>query len=126
MVWPVAYGDGIYGTWKGFADAARPGVTALPPRMYAAEVHGSLGEALRSPGRNLSSVNAGSSSAFSIDTPRSTHQALKALVDSGGGAITIADEEMLVSQEHLGRQGIYAEMSSCISLAGVIRLAKQG
>lgn len=126
VVWPVAYGDGIYGTWKGFADAARLGVTASPPRMYAAEVHGSLGEALRSPGRNLSSGNAGSSSAFSIDTPRSTHQALKALVDSGGGAITIADEEMLVSQEHLGSQGIYAEMSSCISLAGVIRLAKQG
>lgn len=126
VVWPVAYGDGIYGTWKGFADAARLGVTASAPRMYAAEVHGSLGAAVGTSGKILGCGDAGPSSAFSIDTPRSTHQALKALIDSGGGAVTTGDEEMLVVQALLGRHGIYAELSSCASVAGVMRLAKQG
>ncbi|MGB9867617.1 MAG: pyridoxal-phosphate dependent enzyme [Bacillota bacterium] len=125
VIQPTAYGDGLYGMWKGFVEAKRLGITNSVPRMYAAEIFGSLGKALAAGGR-LEPVPAGPSVAFSIAAPVSTHQALRVLISSRGGAVSVGDEDLLDVQERLGRLGIYAETSSCASVAAAIRLAKTG
>ncbi|HHV79562.1 MAG TPA: pyridoxal-phosphate dependent enzyme [Firmicutes bacterium] len=125
VIQPTAYGDGLYGMWKGFAEMKQLGIIDSTPRMYAAEVFGPLCNALAKGGK-LEPVAAGPSVAFSIASPFGTHQALRALVDSRGGAISVSDEEILAVQERLGKHGLYAEASSCASVAAAIRLAKKG
>jgi threonine synthase len=124
VIHPTAYGDGLYGMWKGFAEARQLRIIESAPKMYAAEVFGSLGKALQTPERRLVPMPSGPSVAFSIASPIGTQQALRALADSGGGAVSVGDEEMLAVQERLGRRGIYVEASSCASVAAAIRLAK--
>ena len=47
-VLPVAYGDALFGMWKGFGELARLGVIRKRPRMVAAEMAGCLAAALAS------------------------------------------------------------------------------
>ncbi len=127
VIQPTAYGDGLYGMWKGFAEAREIGLVDSAPRMYAAEVFGPLGKGLEDPKKRLAQVPGGPSVAFSIATPYGTQQALRALVDSKGGAVTAGDDdELLAAQERLGRLGIYAEASSCASIVGAMHLAREG
>src|ERR1700681_4932151 len=44
----VAYGDALYGMWKGFAELMAQGFVDRVPRFAAAEMSGSLGAALAS------------------------------------------------------------------------------
>lgn len=47
-VFPVCYGDALWGAWKGFGELERLGWLNRLPRMVAAEVFGSLSSALAS------------------------------------------------------------------------------
>lgn len=125
VIQPTAYADGLYGIWKGFVDLRRAGLIGTLPRMYAAEALGVLERALAS-GGTLEEIPFSPSQAFSITTPLGTYQGLKALMDSGGGAVTVSDQEMLAVQKSLGRKGLFAEMSSCASVAAAIALARKG
>lgn len=127
VIQPTAYGDGLYGMWRGFKELKEIGLTVATPHMYAAEVFGPLKQALESASKTLKPVPVAPSAAFSIATPLGTYQALAALSESQGGAVAIPeDEELLAVQADLGKQGIYAEVSSCASVAAAIRLAQAG
>ena len=47
-VLPVAYGDALFGMWKGFDELAKLGLVSKRPRMVAAEMAGCLAAALAS------------------------------------------------------------------------------
>ena len=47
-VLPVAYGDALFGMWKGFDELAHLGLIRKRPRMVAAEMAGCLAAALAS------------------------------------------------------------------------------
>jgi len=127
VVQPTAFGDGIYGMWKGFSEARQVGLVDSTPRIYAAEMFGSLSKGLLDPEKRLAEVDTRPTAAFSIGTSIGTHQAMKAVLESGGGAIAIGDDdELLEVQRKLGKYGIFAEASSCVSVAAVMRLAAKG
>lgn len=127
VVQPTAFGDGIYGMWKGFEEARLAGLVDSTPRVYAAEVFGPISNGLKHPRKWLAEMPARPSAAFSIATSHATQQALKAVLDSKGGAVSVGgDDELLAVQEKLGKCGIYAEASSCVSVAAVVRMAGQG
>ncbi len=127
-VFPVAYGDAIFGVWKGFREFADMGFITSRPRMVAGETAGSLEAALRDgvdaiPSRTPPSPSA----AGSINVAQSTYQALHALRASDGLASTAKNEDLLSLQAELGaREGIYAEPSSLAALAAIRDLRSEG
>jgi len=122
VVTPVAYGDGISGLHRGFADLIAIGHTDRMPRLVAAEVFGPYERALATsePG-SASTVAAGASVAFSVATPVSAWQGWNAVAASGGTAVAIPDDqEILRAQLLLSRtSGIYLEASSALTIAGL-------
>ncbi len=135
VIVPTAYGDGLYGTWKGFKELKTLGAIDRLPKMVAAERFGSLARTLElglelGLDRELdhvAEVPASPSVAFSIANGISTYQALKALKESQGLAITASDEEIMGMQKLLAAsEGVYGEASSVIALNTAAKLREQG
>jgi len=125
MALPVCYGDGLAGTARGFADLVELGFIRRAPRLVAGEVWGPLTHAQAEKLEAPVPAQAGPTVALSIGGGRSTYQALRALQDTDGRAVTVTDEELLSWQRELGRrEGIYAEASSLASVAALARLRK--
>ncbi|MCC7367103.1 MAG: pyridoxal-phosphate dependent enzyme [Chloroflexi bacterium] len=123
MALPVCYGDGLAGTARGFVDLQDLGFTRRVPRLVAGEVWGPLTHAQANNLEAPVPAEAGPTVAFSIGGGRSTYQALHALTESEGRAVTVTDEELLHWQRELGRrEGIYAEASSLASVAALAKL----
>lgn len=127
-VLPVAYGDALFGMYKGFDELARLGWIRKRPRMAAAEMAGSLTAALASGGDVLPEIPAPTPCvAGSISVDRSTYQALHALRGSRGTARVVENEALPGLQRDLAAdEGIYAEPSSLAALAAVGRLCEEG
>ncbi len=128
VVLPVCYADGLYGVYKGFWELRELGLTEALPRLVAGEVHGPLANALAQGLPTVQPVPApGPSVAFSIASPISMHQGLVALRESHGSAVALHDDAALLRwQQRLGREGIYAEPSACMSLAALEKQVQQG
>lgn len=127
VIVPTAYGDGLYGTWKGFKELKSMAVIDRLPKMVAAERFGPLAQTLAQGLDQVVEVPASSSVAFSIASGISTYQALKALKESQGLAITASDEEILAMQRLLaGSEGIYGEAASVTALSVAEKLRTQG
>ena len=126
MALPVCYGDGLAGTARGFADLDELGFIRRKPRLVAGEVWGALSRAQAEKLETPAPVEAGQTVAISIGGGRSTFQALHALQETDGRAVTVTDEELLSWQAELGRrEGIYAEASSLASVAALAKLRKE-
>ncbi len=124
IVLPVCYGDALFGIWKGFEEMRRWGWIETCPRLIAAEVSGSLTAALAGDDAMPPDVpRAAASRAVSIDVTRGTYQALHALKQSGGTAVTLDDEALVDWQGRLASgAGLFVEMSAAAALAAVDRL----
>jgi threonine synthase len=125
---PVCYGDALLGMWRGFEDMMAFGWTERMPRMFAAEVYGSIGAALADGSdvppdmrKNHETV------AVSIGATRGTFQAVDIVRRSGGAAVTIGNDEMMRWQQRLAdSEGLFVEPSSAAGLAAVEQLAQAG
>ena len=127
-VLPVCYGDALFGLWKGFEEMRRWGWTAAIPRLAAAEVSGSLAAAMAdgAPMPPAMTRDAGSV-AVSIDTPRSTAQAVHALRHADGVAVALEDAAILEARARLARRtGMFLETSSAAAFAAIDRLRGAG
>lgn len=121
VVVPAAYGDGLAGIARGFADLVTLGLVGRVPRMLAAEPFGPLRAALDAGTDTAGPVEAAPSVAFSIASSFGTYQGLAALRATGGGAVAVpSDEVVLDAQARLGRQGLYLEASSAITLPALV------
>jgi len=123
MALPVCYGDGLWGAARGFNDLAALGYVRRSPRLVAGEVFGPLTRAIEEGLDTPPTVEAGPSVAISIGGGRSSFQALHALYETDGRAVTVEDVELLRLQAALARdEGIYAEASCLASVAALARL----
>jgi threonine synthase len=125
---PVCYGDALCGLWQGFSELLEERAIAAMPRFVAAEVHGSLGAALRT-GADLvpEAVAKFETLAVSIGARRSTYQALAALRGSNGVAVSVDNDGLVAWQEQLAmREGIFAELASVTPLSAIASLRKRG
>lgn len=124
---PTAYGDGLYGIWKGMVDLYKIGVSSTLPRMVASEVFGSLKKTLQESAPQPVKVPFEWSRSFSIASGKGTYQSLHALKESEGLAEVSNDEETMEMQQLLAStEGIYAEAASLTSLVAISKLRKQG
>lgn len=123
---PTCYGDGLSGIWKGWRELRELGLIERAPRMLAAEVYGSLEATLRRGAPDPVQVEASPTPAFSINTTVGTHQSLLAVRESGGLPVHCPDDLIALQRELASDEGIYAEASSVITLAGIRRLRREG
>jgi threonine synthase len=130
VVAPIGSGDSMVGIWQGFREWLDLGYTApgsRMPRMVAAEVFGSLTDALA---RDLDHTEAKPSRptvAVSAAVTNSAYQSLRVLRETGGLAMTADEDEIMDMQLALAAdEGMYAEAASTLPLAVVKRMRDQG
>jgi threonine synthase len=127
VVMPVGAGDAFFGTWKGFKEYRELGFIDELPTMIAAEVFGPLENALAKGLDHLEEVPWGPTPAISVGLNTSAYQALAVLRESGGWARSPSEAEIVSMQRELAEsEGIYAEMSSVISLCVARRMVEEG
>ncbi|MGH2373194.1 MAG: pyridoxal-phosphate dependent enzyme [bacterium] len=120
---PVSNGDGLIGIWSGFQDLLACGAIARLPRLIAAEPYPAYSEALLVSPHRLITVPRSQSVAFNVGTGAPTYQGLAALRESGGEAVVVDDDTALAMQRRVaGTEGMYAEVSSVISVAAAAGL----
>jgi threonine synthase len=128
VVVPAACGDGLAGILRGFEDLMALGETSSVPRLVAAEPLGPYSNALV---RNLETsdrLKFRRSVAFSTATPMGTYQGLEAIRRSGGTAVAIPDDELILAAQALAArvEGVFLEASAAVGLPAVRRLAEHG
>jgi threonine synthase len=128
VVIPVSYGDCLAGVQRGFAHLAETARIERAPRLAAVEPHGALGRALATGSVAQEPVPVPSKTpAFSIAVRFTTDQAVRAVQAADGVAVTVPENELLLEQHRLGRlSGLYAEVSSSITIAAARRLVRDG
>lgn len=127
VISPVGAGDAFFGMWKGFTEYHAMGWTDRVPRMIAAEVFGSLEDALERRSDALRVRPSRPTAAISVGVDIGTYQALHVLRESGGVAASPSEDLMRSTQRRLAEsEGIYAEVSSVISIAVLQTLVERG
>jgi threonine synthase len=126
-VLPVCYGDALAGVWSGFKEMRNAGAIDRLPRLVAAEVHGSLSEALD---HGLDRLDEREmlfdTLAVSIGTPRSTYQALKALRESSGHAVVVTNDGLVKMQKRLAlSEGVFAELAAVTPFVAIDKLRQR-
>ena len=126
---PIGSGDSMVGTWKGMWEWLQLGLVEpgqRMPRMGAAEVFGSLKDAID---RGLDHTEAQATSAsvaISVAVSNSAYQSLRVLRETNGVAEVANDEEMIEMQLELAaEEGIYTEASSVLALAVAAKLRRR-
>jgi threonine synthase len=125
---PACYGDSLYGMWKGFEEMRALGWIDRVPRFLAAEVSGSLTQAMDQ-GLDMPPVRelAGASVATSIGAAQGTYQGIAALRGTNGRAVFVGDAEILAWQAKLARlEGMYAEPAAVATLPAIAKLRTDG
>jgi threonine synthase len=118
------------GIWQAFREwldlrIAEPG--SRMPRMVAAEVFGSLQDALARGLDHTEAMPTAPTVAVSVGVANSAYQSLRVLRETDGIAMTASDDEMLQMQSDLASdEGIYSEASSVLTLAVVKKMVARG
>ena len=134
---PVGGGATLYGIWRGFVDLEEMGIIARVPRMVSVQprTFNALEEAME---RNLCMPEELASIArdervptvqrnLKHGLPPDAADALQALRESDGMALSVTDDDALVWQRRLGEtEGVLCEPSAAVAAAGLVRLRAEG
>jgi threonine synthase len=134
----VSVGDGniISGIWKGFKDLHELGFINKLPRMFGVQSDKSnaIYQAVkvckldRKADIHIGAVRATTiADSISVDIPRDGIMAVKAILESGGDAVQVHDEDILGAIKLIGnKEGIFAEPAGAAAYAGVQKMALPG
>lgn len=119
---PVGNAGNITAYWKGFTEYHAAGRIATRPRLIGVQAEGAAPLVRGRPVEYPQTV----ASAIRIGRPASWEGAVRAVEESGGEFLSVSDAEILDAQARLGREGLFVEPASAASVAGVLKLARQG
>ncbi len=129
----VPTGDGVIlgGIGKGFRDLEKAGLVERRPRLIAVQPVGSsaLVDAVRSGADAVAATKGASSVADSltVEMPRNAIGCLSEIRASGGGGVTVSDEDILRSISRLAATtGVFAEPAGAAALAGLEAAVAEG
>lgn len=124
---PTGYGEMLMGVAKGFVELRDLGVVESTPRMVSCEpaARGPLAEAVR---QNLpvTTVEPNPTDAYAIGNPIGGFRGRAALEWTDGYPVRVSDEEMRAAQVQTGTSGVWPELSSASSVAGLRRAVAEG
>ena len=119
-VMPVGNAGNITAYWRGYREYARDGLTGRLPVMRGFQAAGAApivhGERVADPTTIATAIR--------IGNPASWQQAVEAAQASGGGIAAVTDREILRAYRRLAREGVFCEMASASSVAGLLQLAE--
>ncbi|WP_166238810.1 threonine synthase [Paenibacillus turpanensis] len=120
---PVGNAGNISAYWKGFNEYKAAGKSASLPKMLGFQAEGSAalvrGEPIADPQTLATAIR--------IGNPASWKTAVAAYQESQGRVDSVTDDEIVEAYRLMAsREGIFAEPASAASLAGVLKLHKEG
>lgn len=120
---PVGNAGNITAYWKGYNEYFDNGLINNKPKMMGFQAEGSapivIDEIVKDPHTVATAIN--------IGNPANWETALIARDESGGLIDSVTDEEILEAYKILAsREGVFCEPASAASLAGLIKLKKEG
>jgi threonine synthase len=123
----VGVGDGniIGGLWKGFIELRGLGLIDRLPKITGVQADGAAPIVAAVNGDGVvRPVDAKTiADGICVGRPRDATRAVRAMTESGGGGITVTDEEILSAIGRLAREtGVFAEPGAAASFAGLIRM----
>ena len=139
IVVPTGDGNILSGMWKGWCDLKAVGLVERMPRIYAAQSENSDAisrtvRALRETRDELpdwsdvviKSVTATTiADSISVNAPRDGLAAVRAIIESGGDAITVSDEEIVAAIPEMSElSGVFPEPAAAASWAAARRKAR--
>jgi threonine synthase len=116
---PVGGGDLLYGVWKGFREAREVGMTTDVPRIVACQPLGAnvAERAMRDGLAAPPTVDDAYSVATSTREKTTRADALRAIQESGGQAVSATEREILNAVRAAGREGLCLEPASALAMA---------
>ncbi|MBI4353199.1 MAG: threonine synthase [Candidatus Omnitrophica bacterium] len=120
---PVGNAGNITAYWKGYKEYHERGRTASKPRMLGFQAEGAApivkGKVILKP-RTIAT-------AIRIGNPASWKMAEAARDESGGAIEAVSDRQILDAYKLLaGKEGLFVEPASAASVAGILKLKKNG
>lgn len=120
---PVGNAGNISAYWKGYKEYKEKGKIDSLPKMLGFQAAGAAPIVLGHPVEKPETV----ATAIRIGNPASWQTAVQARDESGGTIDMVTDEEILQAQKMIASfEGIFCEPASAASVAGVIKLYRQG
>lgn len=131
LIVPVGNAGNISAIWKGFKEYRELGFSRRVPKMFGVQASGAapIVEAVKSGVEAIRPVEKPETvaTAIRIGAPINWRKALRAIRNSGGTAISVADGEILEGQKMLARlEGLFVEPASAASIAGLKRFVEEG
>jgi threonine synthase len=119
---PVGNAGNISSYWMGYTEYAQAGVIDRPPVMIGFEAAGAAPIVLGKPVAEPATI----ATAIRIGNPASWELAEKAAAESGGEIRSVTDRDILAAYRRVAREGLFAEMASAASVAGLLAVAAEG
>jgi threonine synthase len=121
-VTPVGNAGNITSHWMGYGEYLEAGVIAEPPALHGFQAAGAAPIVLGHPVERPSTI----ATAIRIGNPASWERAETAARESEGGIHSVTDREILAAYRRLAREGLFAELASAASVAGLLQLSAGG
>ncbi|MDK2795435.1 MAG: threonine synthase [Archaeoglobaceae archaeon] len=130
VVLPVGNAGNISAIYKGFKEFLELQLIDGLPKMTGIQAKGSapIYKAFLERKEDITPVTNPETiaTAIRIGNPVNARKALRAIYETKGLAEVVSDEEIISAQKLLAKNGIGVEPASAASVAGLIKLAKQG
>jgi threonine synthase len=128
---PVGNGGNSAAYWKGFAEYESMGLVAAHPMIRGIQAEGAapVARMLAAGLSELTPVEKPDTvaTAIRIGNPANWKKTVRALKESGGGARSVSDKDILDAQKALAkREGIFAEPAGAAAIAGLVRDLEEG
>ena len=121
-VMPVGNAGNITAYWMGYSEYAAEGITDTLPVMRGFQAAGAapivLGRVVEFPSTIATAIR--------IGNPASWQQAEAAARDSHGSIRSVTDRDILQAYRLVALEGVFCEMASAASVAGLLQLAEAG
>jgi len=131
---PVGDGSVISGIAKGFSELVKVGLAEASPKVYGVQAAGAAaiahafrrfrrGEAILPADEPADTV----ADSIKVGRPRDVVKAVRYVAESGGGFVTVTDEEIVAAGQDLPRRvGVFAEPAAAAAYAGLLALLRDG
>ena len=119
---PVGNAGNITAYWKGYREERDAEHITFLPRMFGFQAAGAAPIVEGHPIERPSTI----ATAIRIGNPASWTSAVEAARDSEGAIRAVSDRDILSAYRMLAREGVFVEMASAASVAGLLQIAAEG
>ena len=119
---PVGNAGNITSYWRGYKEYMSSGVTSSVPKMFGFQALGAAPIVKGFPIESPKTI----ATAIRIGNPASWEGATAAANESGGAIGAVSDKQILEAYRMLAAEGVFCELASAASVAGLIQTHQEG